>query len=80
MIESYSFGRMKIDGITYTSDVIVLADRVKSDWWRIEGHRLDVEDLLEVFKAKPEIFVVGTGYYGLMKVLPETEKRLTQSE
>jgi len=80
MIESYSFGRMKIDGVTYTSDVIVLADRVKSDWWRIEGHRLDVEDLLEVFKAKPEILVVGTGYYGLMKVLPETEKRLHTEE
>ena len=38
MIESYGFGRMKIDGVTYTSDLIIFADHVKSDWWRIEGH------------------------------------------
>jgi len=26
MIESYSFGRMKIDGVTYTSDLIIFPD------------------------------------------------------
>ena len=76
MIESYGFGRMRINGVTYTSDLIVFPDRVKSDWWRIEGHKLRVEDLEEVLRVKPEILVVGTGYYGLMKVLPETEKQL----
>ncbi len=35
-----------------------------------------VEDLEEVLKAKPEIMVVGAGYYGFMKVLPETKKHL----
>jgi hypothetical protein len=76
MIESYSFGQMRIDGVTYTSDLIILPDRILSGWWRIEGHRLRVEDLKEVLKASPEILVVGTGYYGLMKVLSETEHRL----
>ena len=76
MIESYSFGRMKIDGVTYTSDLILLTDLVKSDWWRIEGHKLHVEDLNEVLSAKPEILVVGTGYYGFMKIQSETEKHL----
>lgn len=76
MIESYSFGRMKINGITYTSDLIVFTDHVESDWWRIEGHKLHVEDLGEVLRAKPEILVVGTGYYGLMKIPQETEKIL----
>ena len=76
MIESYGFGRMRIDGVTYTSDLTIFSDRVKSDWWRIEGHRLHVEDLAEVLRAKPETLVVGTGYFGLMKVLPETESHL----
>jgi hypothetical protein len=76
MIESYSFGRMTISGVTYTSDLIVFTDHVKSDWWRIEGHKLHVEDLAEVLRAKPEILVVGTGYYGLMKIPQETEKIL----
>jgi hypothetical protein len=31
VIESYSFGQMKINGVMYTSDLIVFADHVKSD-------------------------------------------------
>ena len=80
MIESYSFGRMKVNGVTHTSDLIVFPDHVKSDWWRTEGHELHVEDLDEVLKAKPEILVAGTGYFGLMKDLPETESRLRAEE
>jgi hypothetical protein len=76
MIEAYRFGRMRINDGTYTTDVLVFPDRVKSDWWRLEGHKLSVEDLDEVLQAKPEILVVGTGYYGLMKVLPETAAHL----
>ena len=76
MIESYSFGRMKVKGVTYTSDLIVFNDHAKSEWWRIEGHKLHVEDLVDVLEAKPEILVVGTGYLGLMEVPRETESRL----
>ncbi len=76
MIESYSFGRMKINGATYTSDLIIFPDHVKSDWWRTKGHELHIEDLEAVFKMKPGILVVGTGKFGLVKILPEIEKRL----
>ncbi len=74
MIDSYDFGEIVIDGQRYTSDVIVFPDRVKADWWRKEGHQLCVEDIKEAFKEKPNVLVVGTGYSGLVKVLPETEK------
>ncbi len=67
-IEDYSFGRIKISGKVYTSDVIVFPDRVLSNWWRIEGHKLHIKDLDEVIKYKPEILVIGTGAYGAMKV------------
>ena len=76
MIESYDFGRIVIDGRTYTSDVIIFPDRVMDSWWRKEGHVLDIEDLKEVIEFGPEILVVGTGYSGIMKVKDETREFL----
>lgn len=60
-----------IDGRVYNRDVIVSHDNVKDGWWRKEGHRLSLEDLNEVFEAKPEVLVIGTGYVGLMTVPQE---------
>jgi hypothetical protein len=74
VIDSYDFGQIVIDGQRYTSDVIVFPDRVKADWWRKESHRLHVEDVKDALEEKPNVLVVGTGYSGLVKVLPETEK------
>jgi hypothetical protein len=71
-IESYSFGRITIDGELFTSDVILYPDRIDSRWWRKEGHELCVDDLKDVLPEKPEILVVGTGNVGCMKILPET--------
>ncbi len=70
-IESYAFGRIVIDGQTYTSDVIVYPDRVDGSWWREEGHLLQIGDLGEVADARPEVLVVGTGYFGDMRPSPE---------
>lgn len=67
-IESYSFGRIVIDGEEYTSDVIVYPDRVRAGWWRKEGHYLHMEDLLEVLQFMPEVLVIGTGASGAMRV------------
>ncbi len=74
MIDSYEFGRIVINGKRYDSDLIVFSDKVRSGWWRKEGHRLHVEDLKDVLEVKPEVLVVGTGYSGLMTVPPETRK------
>ncbi len=74
MIDSYDFGEIVIDGKTYTSDVIIYPDRVNSNWWRKESHKLCVEDLEDVLDEIPDIIIVGTGSPGLMQVLPETEK------
>ena len=67
-IEHYSFGNITIDGKGYTSDVIIYTDRVDSSWWRKQGHNLHVEDLKDVVKAHPNILVIGTGAYGVMRV------------
>ena len=72
MINSYDFGRIVVDGKTYTSDVIIFPDRVKDNWWRKEGHALHVEDIESVVKGKPEVLVVGTGKYGVLNVSAQT--------
>ena len=78
MIESYEFGRIVIKGKGYTTDVIIYPDHVDDNWWREEGHSLSSVDLWTVIQAEPEVLVVGTGRYGLMRVLPETEKYLLE--
>jgi hypothetical protein len=75
-LEHYSFGRITIDGKTYTSDVIIYPGRVDSSWWRKEGHYLQVVDLTDVINAKPEVLIIGTGYSGVMVVPKETVTHL----
>ncbi len=77
MIEKYSFGEIVIDGMTYTSDVIVYPDRVDSSWWRKEGHNLCLEDLRDVIAEKPKVIIIGQGDPGLMKVPPALKTALS---
>ena len=71
-ISDYRFGRIVIDGKTYTSDVIVYPDRVDPSWWRKEGHSLDPDDLAAVAAAGPEAVIIGTGDSGMMEVPTHT--------
>jgi hypothetical protein len=68
MIDSYSFGRMTIGSKIYSSDIILLADRIISSWWRKEGHNLCLDDLEEIPFDDYDIFIVGTGFFGAMNV------------
>ena len=76
MIEHYSFGRIVVDGKEYISDVIIYPDHVDGNWWRKEGHRLQVVDIEKAIEEKPEILIVGTGASGLMEVPKEVESCL----
>lgn len=73
MIDFYRFGEIVINGKKYTSDLIVFPDRIKTGWWKKEGHKLCVEDLEEVMQEKPEILVVGTGSHGGLRIPPEVK-------
>ncbi len=75
MIESYDFGRMEIQGQTYASDLILFPDKIKDSWWRETGHKLSLKDVEDVFQDAPEVLVIGTGYYGLMKVEEEVKEQ-----
>jgi len=71
-IEHYSFGKITIDGQTYTSDVIIYPDRIDASWWRKEGHNLQPEDLKDIVNANPNALIIGTGAFGVMRVPKET--------
>jgi hypothetical protein len=79
-IERYDFGHIIINGQGYSRDLILLPDRVISDWWRERGHSLAVADLEEVTQAPEQIdvLVIGTGAHGLMAVPPETRRHFEQ--
>ncbi|MCS7096191.1 MAG: MTH938/NDUFAF3 family protein [Candidatus Bathyarchaeota archaeon] len=78
MIDYYDFGVMVIKGKRYTRDLIVFADAVFDGWWRREGHRVFLNDLDRILNCNPlpEILVIGTGYDGLVEVMPEVEETL----
>lgn len=75
-IESYSFGRMVIDGKTYTQDLIIYPGRIQESWWRKDGHSVGPDDIKEILKEKPEVLVVGKGSPGMMNVLSQTKEIL----
>lgn len=78
-LEDYSFGRIVVDGEEQTRDLIVLPDRVVTNWWRREGHSLALEDLREVEGELPERLILGTGAHGRLNppraVIEELERR-----
>jgi hypothetical protein len=76
-IDSYAFGRIAVNGKTYTADLIIYPDRIDAAWWRKEGHLLRFEDVAQVLKAKPSLLIIGTGYAGMMSVPRETIDRIT---
>src|SRR5438045_9082181 len=63
-IEGYRFGHLVVDGEEQTRDVIVLPERVLTNWWRADGHRLVLADLGDVIEELPERLVVGMAAYG----------------
>jgi hypothetical protein len=68
MIEACSFGSMVVDGKRYSSDLIIYPDgRVADSWRRMEGHRLDLQDITPLITSNPEIILVGTGVSGRMR-------------
>jgi len=74
IIDSYRFGLVVIGGERYSTDVIIFPDRVRDNWRRLSGHRLCLDDIVDIISEKPEVIIVGTGVAGLMKVLPEVQQ------
>jgi len=68
VLSDYAFGGIRVDGESHREDLIVLPERVIPSWWRRRGHRLQLADMDAILDASAEVLVVGTGYFGRMKV------------
>ncbi len=79
MIENYSFGSICINGKTYKNDVLIFDNEIK-EWWRERGHDLQIKDLEWIIDKKPEILIIGTGSYGILKVSKEIKDHLSSME
>ena len=77
-IESYHFGKIVIDGNSYSSDVIIYPDRIVDQWWRRKGHMLQPSDLGDVLGHPPEVLVIGQGSVSRMEVPVQTQTALQQ--
>jgi hypothetical protein len=77
-IDHYEFGRIVVDGRQDTKDLIILSDRVVRNWWRLDGHALVLDDLVEVLEELPSHLVMGTGADGRMRPDPDTVQQLQE--
>jgi hypothetical protein len=74
MIESYSFGRIVINGTTYTNDVKIIDETVIPEWWRKKGHTVKPEDVSDLADSRSEYVVIGKGKPGMMKTSREAKR------
>lgn len=79
-IEDFSFGRIVVNGVTYTSDIKIIGGKVIAGWWRKSGHKVEIEDIQEMIDAHPEILVIGKGDPGLMQTSAALRKLLKSNE
>ncbi|HEY6672261.1 MAG TPA: MTH938/NDUFAF3 family protein [Solirubrobacterales bacterium] len=75
-LSHYSFGSLTVDGERHTRDLIVLPDRVVTEWWRREGHSLAIDDLDEVIDELPDRLILGCGAHGRLEPPPAVLEQL----
>jgi len=79
VIESYKSGlSMRVAGKTYTTDLKIIGDTVKDNWWRREGHRLLTDDIVDILESRPDVLVIGTGYAGNLAISDNLRKCLAE--
>jgi hypothetical protein len=71
IIDDYRFGAMTVNGREYQQDLIILPDKIIPNWWRKEGHFLQLADLQKYITDLPELLIIGTGKFGMMRVDPK---------
>ncbi len=77
-IEKYRFGKIVVSGESFSKDLIIFPDEIKTKWWRKDGHSLHLDDLAILEKKKIDVLVVGTGSYGKMIVPSDVIQKLNK--
>ena len=68
MIDKFSFGTITVAGRPYTNDIKIIHGSVVPDWWRGNGHSVDVSDVHDILQDNPDVIVIGKGDPGYMRV------------
>ena len=76
MIEKYSFGKIVVNGVTYTDDIKIIKGTVVPDWWRKSGHQVGMDDVKDILNSDTDIFVIGTGKFSLVKLTSSLREHL----
>ena len=68
-IDHFRYGNVRIDGVAYSKDMIIVGGVVHSPWWRTAGsHVFAPVDLANIIEAAPDIVCLGTGAIGMVTV------------
>lgn len=78
-IDEFEFGKVTINGNTYTNDLIIFPEKIKKEWKREESHFLNLKDIEEIFEINPSILIIGSGESGMMKVANEVYEKTSKS-
>jgi hypothetical protein len=66
MIDGYKFGEFVIDKKVYKSNVELVGTLVKIHRY-LPDHELSLDDFTSLVNSKPEVIIIGTGAYGVVK-------------
>lgn len=83
ILTDYTFGKVKIDGREFTSDLVIYEDIIVLNWRRERGHNLSIKDLEQIPFFTVDVndidrVIIGTGEMGMMKVPQETMNYLIE--
>ncbi len=78
MITDFSFGRIVANGQTYNTDIKIVRDTLVPDWWRKNGHTVEIEDMQDALNTELEILVIGKGQPGYMQAANTLRQHLAE--
>lgn len=80
MVGPYRFGSLEVNGEKQEDDFILHGGHLVP-WKRADGHKVSSHDLQELVQKQkpPDILVVGTGAFGMMKMLREVRPFLEEA-
>ncbi len=67
-VQRYEPGRVQIRNHGFQQSLIVLPDRLLSDWAPREAQKLCATDLQTIIECRPEVLILGTGEH---QIFPE---------
>jgi len=76
MITDFSFGKIVVNGKTYTNDIKIVRGQVIAEWWRKSGHRVEMEDINDILESGPDTVIIGKGSPGHMQTSTHLREKL----